>query len=293
MSADASANGFEPSKTLEPKIQASKIIEYQIPLPITVDEYHIGQLYGVAEASKNETGGGEGIEVVENRPLVEGEPYYNPDHPGQYTHKIFHLQSKVPAIIRKLAPNGSLQMVEKAWNCYPDCRTEYSNKYMADNFYIIIDTKHKDARDIENVHNLSDAQLKKRDIQKINIATDPCDPRDYKITEDPTKFHSEKTGRGPLTPAFPEMRTSDDEPQMVCYKLYSVLFKWRVIGSTVENLILKNVRRLLFNFHRQVFCWIDQWHGMTVQDIRDLEEKTKKELEELRATGEVRGMSDK
>ena len=60
--------------------------------------------------------------------FITGEPYYNPDHPGQYTHKIFHLQSKVPAIIRKLAPNGSLQMVEKAWNCYPDCRTEYSNK---------------------------------------------------------------------------------------------------------------------------------------------------------------------
>lgn len=54
-------------------------------------QYQVGQLYSVAQASKNETGGGEGIEVVSN------EPY--DDHPllggkftkGQYTYKIYHL----------------------------------------------------------------------------------------------------------------------------------------------------------------------------------------------------------
>ena len=30
---------------------------------MTVDEYQVAQLYSVAEASKNETGGGEGVEV--------------------------------------------------------------------------------------------------------------------------------------------------------------------------------------------------------------------------------------
>ena len=35
----------------------------RIVLPLTVDEYQIGQLYSVAEASKHETGGGEGVEV--------------------------------------------------------------------------------------------------------------------------------------------------------------------------------------------------------------------------------------
>ena len=42
--------------------------------------------------------------------------------------------------------------------------------------------------------------------------------------------------------------------------------------------------------HKTVLNFIYlQWHGMSVQDIRDLEDATKKELEELRATGEVRG----
>ena len=33
----------------------------------------------------------------------------------------------------------------------------------------------------------------------------------------------------------------------------------------------------------KVFCWTDKWHGMTMDDIRQLEEKTKKELDEERA----------
>lgn len=49
-------------------------------------QYQVGQLYSVAEASKNETGGGEGVEVLKN------EPYEKDGEKGQYTHKIYHLQ---------------------------------------------------------------------------------------------------------------------------------------------------------------------------------------------------------
>jgi len=38
-----------------------------------------------------------------------------------------------------------------------------------------------------------------------------------------------------------------------------------------------------------VFCWTDKWHGMTMADIRALEDKTKEELEKKRAEGEVCG----
>lgn len=46
----------------------------------------MGQLFSVAEASKNETGGGEGIEVLKN------EPYEKDGEKGQYTHKVYHLR---------------------------------------------------------------------------------------------------------------------------------------------------------------------------------------------------------
>jgi hypothetical protein len=48
-------------------------------------QYQVGQLFSVAEASKNNTGGGEGIEVLRN------EPYEKDGEKGQYTHKIYHI----------------------------------------------------------------------------------------------------------------------------------------------------------------------------------------------------------
>ena len=62
------------------------IKEYRIVLPISVEEYQVGQLWSVAEASKENTGGGEGVEVVKN------EPYDDETGTGQYTEKIFRME---------------------------------------------------------------------------------------------------------------------------------------------------------------------------------------------------------
>lgn len=60
---------------------------------MSVEEYQVGQLYSVAEASRNETGGGEGVEILKNEPF-EGFPLFDGNFDsGQYTHKIYHLQS--------------------------------------------------------------------------------------------------------------------------------------------------------------------------------------------------------
>ena len=40
------------------------IKEFRVILPMTVEEYQVAQLYAVAEASKNETGGGEGKGLI-------------------------------------------------------------------------------------------------------------------------------------------------------------------------------------------------------------------------------------
>ena len=34
-------------------------------------------------------------------------------------------------------------------------------------------------------------------------------------------------------------------------------------------------------FHRAMLCWIDSWHGMNMQEIRNLEELTKSNLENV------------
>lgn len=265
---------------------ASLVKEYRIGLPISVEEYQIGQLYAVAEASMKETGGGDGIEVLKNEPV---------EHPTlgkcQFTHKVVHLEQKVPGFVRAIAPSGSLQIHEIAWNAYPFCRTVYMNQYMKKDFFIRIDTWHKPGnKDIENVHNLGQEDLIKREIVNIDIANDKVEPRDYKEDEDPTKFKSEKTGRGPLAKDWQE---TQKDPIMTCYKLYGIKFKWWGLQGRVERMIVNSVLRLLTNFHRQLFCWLDKWFGMTIEDIRALEDKTKQDLDEQRSKGRVQGMTAK
>lgn len=48
-------------------------------------------------------------------------------------------------------------------------------------------------------HKLKGEKLKLREVVTVDIANDSVKPSDYKEDEDPTKFKSEKTGRGPLT----------------------------------------------------------------------------------------------
>ena len=72
------------------------LTEFRITMPMTVEEYQVGMLHSVAAASREETGGGEGVEVLNNEPysnhpLLQGDRFAQ----GQYTHKIYHLESKV------------------------------------------------------------------------------------------------------------------------------------------------------------------------------------------------------
>lgn len=264
------------------------IKEYRVVLPLTVEEYQVAQLYSVAEASKNETGGGEGIEVLKNEPFDNYPLLGGRYSKGQYTYKIYHLASKVPAFIRLLVPKGALEIHEEAWNAYPYCKTVITNpSYMKENFSIVIESYHiGDRGDQENVHELPAEKLKKREVITIDIGNDTINQADYKPDEDPTKFTSSKTGRGPLQGDW--IQTCN--PVMTCYKLVTVEFKWFGFQTRVENFIQKSEQRLFTTLHRKLFCWMDRWHGLTMEDIRSLEDQTKEELDRQRNVGEVRGM---
>lgn len=159
---------------------------------------------------------------------------------------------------------------------------------MRDNFIMKIETLHSpDRGTLENAHNLSDDLLKKREVQFIDIASDPITGRDYKLTEDPTKFKSSKTNRGPL---LGKNWKDTCEPVMCAYKLVTLEFKWRGIQGRTEAFIMRQEARLFLNFHRQVFCWIDRWHGLTMQDIRAIESETQRLLDEQRQRGPLRGL---
>lgn len=293
------------------------IKEYRITLPITVEEYQVAQLYSVAESSKNETGGGEGVQVLVNDPYLADDDMSknSKGRPGQYTHKLFHLESRVPSFIRMIAPKGSLTIDERAWNAYPYCKTVITNPgYMKDNLEIELLTWHKpDDGTTENVHELDAATWKKVEAVNIDI-TSTIAENDYKKETDPTLYKHGPSDRGPLTKVWlTELRqmcksitnarqlnmdapAHKPQPHMTCYKLVTAKFKWFGLQNRVEKYIHTAEKRIFTLFHRQVFCWMGPhgdsstgWYGMTMADIRRIEAETKQALDQERSKGEKRG----
>lgn len=248
------------------------IIEYRIPLPIDVQEYCIAQLYTVAEESKNNTSGGEGIKVVKN------EPFEDERGKGQYTFKIYNVESKLPSLVTAIAPRGSLIFYEHAWNCYPNCRTEYSNEYLGEKFKFSITSRHlPDNGCTENVFELTDDELKKRQVFELNVADkDQLDVSKYDPAKDPALVKSEKCDLLPLQKDFKEKAN----PVMCCYKLLNFSCTMTLVGGMIERKVHPYIYSFLLEFHRKVMCLVDFWKGMTMEQLREHEVETQKILDE-------------
>ncbi|VDM29258.1 unnamed protein product [Toxocara canis] len=152
--------------------------------------------------------------------------------------------------------------------------------YMKDNFFVKIESIHlPDRGTTENAHGLNEEELARRDVIHINIANDDeyLSRADIKPETSPSLFSSKKTGRGPLKDNWRETV----EPVMCAYKLVTVHFKWFGFQKMVESFAHTQYPRLFSKFHREVFCWIDNWHGLTMVDIRAIEDKAQKELDEV------------
>mmetsp|Transcript_27881 Transcript_27881/g.65818 ORF Transcript_27881/g.65818 Transcript_27881/m.65818 type:complete len:326 (-) Transcript_27881:57-1034(-) len=262
------------------------LLEFRVPLPLHVDEFQVAQLFMVIEASKQNTGDGEGVEWIKNEPYdnTDGHmgvsPITNTEVPrtkGQYTLKNYHIASKVPGLVAAMLPTDAMILVEEAWNAYPHCKTVLTNGYLDNKkFKICIETMHApDNGSQENALGLDAARLKKRSVETLDILDDiDTTAEDYKEEEDPRIFKSTTTGRGELTTGWAE--TAD--PVMTCYKLVDAEFAYWGLQTKVERTITDSQRKLFRTTLRQAFTLIDKWHGLTMEDIRRLEAESKAEL---------------
>ncbi|XP_015499293.1 membrane-associated phosphatidylinositol transfer protein 2 isoform X4 [Parus major] len=248
------------------------IKEYRIPLPMSVEEYRIAQLYMIQKKSREETcGEGSGVEILENRPYVDG-----PGGSGQYTHKVYHIGMHIPSWFRSILPKAALRVEEESWNAYPYTRTRYTCPFV-EKFSIDIETYYKtDPGDHNNVFNLTAAEKRQTILDPIDIVKDPIPPHEYKVEEDPKLYKSVKTKRGPLSEDWiQEYKNNPGKyPIMCAYKLCKVEFRYWGMQSKIERFIHDvGLRKVMVRAHRQAWCWQDEWYGLTIEDIRQLEKE--------------------
>nr|XP_015805852.1 cytoplasmic phosphatidylinositol transfer protein 1b isoform X3 [Nothobranchius furzeri] len=202
--------------------------EYRICMPLTVEEYRIGQLYMISKHSCEESDGGDGVEVVRN------EQDTHPLHGvGQVTEKRIYLTSKLPTWIKTFVPQ-IFYVTETAWNFYPYTVTEYSVSFLP-KFSVRIETR------FEN--------------------NNGCNNNDLSL------WRSDKTSRGPLERGWRD----GHEPIMCSYKRVWCSFEVFGFQSRTEGFVHKNIRDVLLVAHRQAVAWLDEWHGLSLEEVRKYE----------------------
>ncbi|KTG45156.1 hypothetical protein cypCar_00019919 [Cyprinus carpio] len=107
----------------------------------------------------------------------------------------------------------------------------------------------------------------------LDILSDPIPDKHYKKSEDLSNWVSQKTGRGPLVDGW----RNATKPIMCSYKRVTCSFEVYGFQGRTEDFIHRNIRDILLVGHRQAVAWIDEWHGMTLEQVREYERKQQEE----------------
>ncbi|KAM0675397.1 hypothetical protein GVAV_001224 [Gurleya vavrai] len=248
--------------------------EFRIVLPVNLEQYNISQLFIVAQLSKSESTGDTSIKILENVDHIHevfGE--------CRKTVKIMNLNSKVPSFIRAIVPSKkALRLEETSFNAYPRCNTNYKNLYFSEStFKMQVDSFHKEGADFEeNVMNLPENIWKKTKIVNLdiseNIINKIFDPKNFK--------GGVIDGKGWI-----ERCKENNVPLMTCYKHVTVEVNFFPFGS-IAGKICDKMKEIFLEAHQRIYCEMDQWINLKIQDIRDIEEETKNELEKIKVVAE-------
>ena len=97
-----------------------RLVEYRILLPLTVEENYIGQLWSMAEVSRLNTGGGEGVEILKNEVFsfpdytISNITDYLPEYENELAeHKKIHSSKSLSAIKNIFKRNSSYDNLNK------------------------------------------------------------------------------------------------------------------------------------------------------------------------------------
>ena len=122
----------------------------------------------------------------------------------------------------------------------------------------------------ENIFKLGDEDLENREIVRIDIAAE-TEYDDTTFKDDPTKFKSAKTGRGPLDKDW-ETKTN---PIICIYILFIVDLDISdsLVPKKLKSFVIRTMTKGMNKYHRKLFCSMDEWVDLTMEDIRELEKE--------------------
>eukprot|EP00281_Chroomonas_sp_CCMP1168_P012691 CAMPEP_0206281522 /NCGR_PEP_ID=MMETSP0047_2-20121206/39172_1 /ASSEMBLY_ACC=CAM_ASM_000192 /TAXON_ID=195065 /ORGANISM="Chroomonas mesostigmatica_cf, Strain CCMP1168" /LENGTH=231 /DNA_ID=CAMNT_0053711687 /DNA_START=1 /DNA_END=693 /DNA_ORIENTATION=+ len=209
---------------------------------------------------------GAGVELLHNDVQV-----FDDMGKGIFSKKAFHIDRRFPPWLRTIAPKSGCTLFEESKNCFPVTSTSVTLPLFA-KFKMRIDSVHyADRGETPNIHKLPEDVLKKRKVVYIDIAEVTEAEKKKKMyasdTSDPRTFKSTTTGRGPLHQGWQQ----ESKPVMCAYKLVYTEFDYWGLQGKIEDFMQTYEQGLFQAANRQLFCWIDDWYGLSLTDVRDFE----------------------
>ncbi|KAM3173849.1 hypothetical protein ACTXT7_011742 [Hymenolepis weldensis] len=285
------------------------IYEFRVILPLTVEEYQVAQLYAVAKASKEQTGGGDGVEneYFQERFGIKIETFHSADIRLENAHKlpqelldkrkVVYVDISEPTAPGDTKPGedptqyvsvktnrGPLQK-GRWWEKEHNCPIMCAYKLVTCDFKVWgFQTRIEDLIQRQEWQNAGflirraigyDFPPPKSIAKKVSLRTSA------QVTGCPTN----------LIKINEKAKWSNSSSLVICiiHRNDGEVARTRAFaGSAV---IGDQEQRLFTILHRELFCWTDEWYGMTMDDIRKVEDVTKEELEKQRRSSQLRGLA--
>ncbi|KAA8498693.1 Phosphatidylinositol transfer protein 2 [Porphyridium purpureum] len=267
-----------------PVVDKMLTVEYHIPVPLTTEEYRIGMMYMIAKSSLQEAMAAQDAAVSKaSRPIHirRNEPYYANEHglpnPGQYTEKKYNLRAHLPKFVAAMVPESASYVVEYAWNAFPVCRTTYEAPMFGEKFVLTIDSIYADDQTAaSNKFGLSKKELSERQVCLLDMCSEEFVPFESNSSENPTLWKSTKASRGGIKKDFWKTAVSSRAsfPLMYAYKLVRLEFRKLGLQTKVEQWGQRyGMRNNFIRYTRRIVCWADEWYGLSMEDVRQMEDQ--------------------
>jgi hypothetical protein len=258
-----------------------RLVEYRIFVPFRWDQCRIASAYSVNRRTREETGGGDGFEILESGDFEED------GNPGHYVHRMIHCKAKVPGFVRWAVPNKYAHILEVNRNAFPHTITVFRMQPDAEFFLLHTETRHvvyEQGMELpENLIGLSEEDLRIREIVYLDLLNGSGKKEEFDLHG----FSCEEAGIGELV--APNRTNNDIEiPEWVgnytgaitlVVKVVKFKFQWRGIQTAIEALIAKNIFYSTYlDTHRAMVKWSPIWSGMTLEEVWQMENRIREEL---------------
>ena len=253
-----------------------RIIEFRIIVPLSIEQCHHASNYSCFKFSSEAKGESEN----EGMEFVEFSDYEDENgEKGRFSHKIMHLKSRVPYIIRWAIPDKYLHVSELSHDAFPHTKTEYKMPGVGDDCYLTLESfhyKYEKPEDIpENCAKLTDEELAIREIRYLDILDGPV----YDKTVTLTDFECPEAGisklvsdKKPNEKEIPGWVKNYKGAMTCCIKTVKFNFQWWGLQTAAEAFVLNSiVPMVLIDNHRGMVKWAPDWAKITPEQLRQME----------------------